>query len=236
MLAAAAVSVATAASPQVAVTPTEQEVLNCIAEERQRDRLALRRQGVRTRDESELRAFCQADVAARFDARILGRPMPPRTAIPYGGAGDFRPAPQRERFSVSGPWWMVGAETQPQTRYLYFVSGADIERNGDIGEGWLAVYFEHGLNNGATNKLSRVRVDCRTGEWADEQALLRDRDLWIVGEQVVSDAWNPPVTAPNSPIARLIGTVCRGEEAGTPVSDERGPPYVAEMWFRNNPR
>ena len=84
---------------------------------------------------------------------------------------------------------------------LYPLPHSEVVLNPEVGTYVLA----SGLNNGATNKLSRVRVDCRTGEWADEQALLRDRDLWIVGEQVVSDAWNPPVTAPNSPIARLIG-------------------------------
>ncbi|WP_396592881.1 hypothetical protein [Brevundimonas sp. R86498] len=221
------------AGSQIAVTPTEREILDCIEEERRRDQLALRRQGVRTRAEHELRSFCQADVAARFDARILGRPMPRSAPIPYAST-PYGPA-AGSRMEISGPWWMVGPEVQPDNRYLYFVSGSDIRRDGDVATGWLVVYFEQPLRNGAISKASRIRVNCRTGQWAAEREVLRDDTLRLVGEEPANGAWRPAVTAPNSPIARLGGSICRGEIAGAPLPD-RGPPDVARDWFRQNPR
>lgn len=215
---------------QVAVTPTEQEVLRCIDEERRRDQLALRRQGLRTRGEHELRDFCQADVAARFDARILGRPMPPSAPILPARRG------YAGRLEIGGPWWLVGPEVQPQTRFLYFASGSDIRREGDVATGWLTVYFEHTLANGASNKASRIRVNCRTGEWASEREVLRDDALRIVGEQRADGAWRPAVTNAGSPIARLGGSICRGEAPGSPLPDELGPPEIAGDWFARNPR
>lgn len=216
--------------PQVVQTPTEQEVTRCIAEERRRDQLALRRQGVRTRSDDELRSFCQADVAARFDARILGRPMPRSEPIPYGAGATGG------RLAIEGPWWMVGPEVQPQNRFMYFVSGSDIRREGDVATGWLTVYFERPLPNGATNKASRIRINCRTGQWASEREALRDADLRLVGEEPVDGAWRPAVTNPNAPIVKLAGSVCRGESAGARLTDDRGPPQVARDWFRQNPR
>jgi len=217
-------------APQLVPTPTEQEVARCIGEERRRDQLALRRQGVRARADHELRSFCQADVAARFDARVLGRPMPPSQPVPYASR-----APQG-RLSVAGPWWMVGTEVQPQNRFLYFVSGSDIRRQGDVATGWLTVYFEHSLDNGASNKASRIRVNCRTGQWASEREALRDNDLWLVGEEPADGRWRPAVTNPNAPIVKLGDWICRGESAGTRLPAERPPPWIAREWFEQNPR
>jgi hypothetical protein len=220
--------------PQLVQTPTEQEVTRCIAEESRRDQLAVRRQGVRTRSDDELRSFCQADVAARFDARILGRPMPRSEPIPYAGPYG-RDAPGG-RLAIDGPWWMVGPEVQAQNRFMYFVSGSDIRREGDVATGWLTVYFERSLPNGATNKASRIRVNCRTGQWASEREALRDDSLRLVGEEPATGAWRPAVTNPNAPIVKLAGSICRGESAGARLADERGPPQVARDWFTQNPR
>lgn len=219
-----------AGAPQLVQTPTQQEIARCVEEERRRDQLALRRQGVRTRSDGELNSFCQADVAARFDARVLGRPMPPSEPIPYASRGSGG------RLAIDGPWWMVGPEVQPQNRFMYFVSGSDIRREGDVATGWLTVYFERPLPNGATNKASRIRVNCRTGQWASEREALRDSDLGLVGEEPANGAWRPAVTNPNAPIVKLAGSICRGESAGARLTDDRGPPQIARDWFAQNPR
>lgn len=216
--------------PQVVQTPTEQEVARCIEEERRRDQLALRRQGVRTRGDHELRSFCQADVAARFDARILGRPMPRSEPIPRISGRVGQP------LSISGPFWMVGTEVQSQNRFMYFVAGSDIRREGDVATGWLLVYFEHPLASGATNKASRIRVNCRTGEWASDREALRDNSLRLVGEEHADGRWRPAVVNPNAPIVKLGGSICRGESAGARLADSRAPLNEAREWFAYHPR
>ena len=66
-----------ATQSQIVKLPSEQAVDRCVAEEKHRDALALRRFGQRTRSDAEVRQFCQADEARRYTDRMLGRPAQP---------------------------------------------------------------------------------------------------------------------------------------------------------------
>jgi hypothetical protein len=240
MLVTAAAFAAFAASAQVVPLPSQQQEARCVAEERQRDRQALRRFGQRTRDEREIRDYCQAEVRRRFDDRVLGRPaMPgpppigfPGTQIPTGGSTQF---PVGSQLSIDGTWYQAGIETVPGNRTAYFIDTALVER-GPVSEGWLIALFERAYPNGAASTAYRVRVECATGRWTYRYRGDRDPSLRVV--RVYPDiGWQPRVPNPHAPIERLRAFLCDGASPGDPLpASHSRPSQWAPAWFAQNPR
>jgi hypothetical protein len=239
--AAAAELTASPASGQPVQTPTQQQEARCVAEEQQRDRLALRRFGQRTREAREIRELCRAEVARRFDDRVLGRPSVPgpppvgfpTPQFPAGNASQF---PVGTRLAIGGTWHHVGVDTQADNRFAYFIDTNLIER-GPVAEGWLVSVFERTYPNGAASTAFRVRVECATGRWAYRYHGDRDAALRVVRVYPVSNGWKSRVANPNAPIERLRATLCEGASPGDPLPASHSlPADWARAWFAANPR
>lgn len=236
LIAAAAVAAfaSAPASAQLVQTPTQQEEARCFAEERQADRVALRRHGQRTRDDRELRDFCRAEVARRFDDRVLGRapaarPRPPRFRDGITGAVGTQ-------LGIHGRWHFVGTDTQAGDRYAYFIESELMER-GSVASGWLVSVYEHSSPNGATSTAYRVQFECASLRWAYQYSAVRDAGNVVLSTPTPDSGWRPPVTDPGSPIARLGAALCRGASPGTPLPPGLAlPAQSARAWFAANPR
>jgi hypothetical protein len=237
---AAAAALAGAASAQPVPLPSQQEEARCVAEEQHRDRLALRRFGQRTREEREIRDYCQAEVRRRFDDRVLGRPaLPgpppigfPQPQFPSGNDSQF---PVGTRLAIDGTWHHVGIEVTRDNRNAYFIDSALVQR-GPVSEAWLIALFERAYPNGAASTAYRVRVECATGRWTYRYH--GDRNA---AQQVLrvypANGWQPRVPNPHAPIERLRAFLCDGASPGDPLPASHPRPSIwAPAWFAQNPR
>lgn len=234
----AATLVASPAAAQFSVETTQQQVERCVREEKQRDQLALRRHGQRTRENRIIEDQCKAEVARRFDDRILGRtppPGPPPIAPAYGREAADWTAPG-SALVIEGSWHFAGAETKPDNRFLYFIDANHAER-GRTGEAWLTSVYERPYRDGATSTAYRVRVDCEGGQWRYRQVAIRDAGFRVLRNEPVQSGWQSARLAPESPIAKVRAMLCEDASPGEPLpASMPAPAEWSRRWFAQNPR
>ena len=207
------------------------QVAQCVAEEQQRDRVALRRDGQRTRDARVIQDGCDAEVRRAFDDRVLGRtpqqvlPPDPGWTGPAGG-----------QLVIEGAWHHVGIETGADNRYAYFIESTRAQR-GQIGTTWLTSVYERTYPDGAASTAYRVEVQCRTRMWRYRYEGVRDAGFRVLRSKPPEPGWRMPVTNLQSPISRAADMLCRGTHPGTTLPAEMpSPGDWARTWFRQNPR
>jgi hypothetical protein len=250
ILAASAALLCLAGAAKAQIRTTADEENRCVAEEKHRDQLALRRLGQRTRDEQAIRDQCKAEVARRFDDRVLGRapqPGPPPVGFPSFGAlfGPSSPALPVGNTStgapgttlvIQGSWHHVGVEIGGDNRYAYFIESTTAER-GAVGAAWLTSVYERGYPDGAASTAYRVRVNCASGRWAYQYEGIRDAGFRVLRANAPDGAWRAPVANPNAPIARVRSFVCANADPGVALpADAPAPGEWARRWFAANPR
>jgi hypothetical protein len=234
---------ATIGVAQVVPLPSQQQEARCVAEEQQRDQLALRRFGQRTRDLSEIREYCRAEVIRRFDDRVLGRPSlagpppigrPTPIPAPSGRPGTSTGA-VGSLLSIGGVWHHAATDSLPDNRVAYFIETSLIER-GPITTAWLTGLYERPVRGREASSAFRVRIECATGRWAYQYIAVRDAALRVLGVTPPDNGWRAPITAPHAPIALLRSAICEGASPGTPVPTNVAPADWARNWFAQNPR
>lgn len=242
-IAAASLFAAAPVPAQVVMTPHEREVARCVSEEKHRDRLALQRYGQRTRDDATIADFCRADVARRFDDRVLGRaPQPGLPPIIPPVARDVW-APQGSdwgssgnRLVIQGSWHHVGIETTADNRFAYFIETKTAE-HGAVAEAWLVSVYERRYPDGAASTAYRVRVDCAAGQWRYRYVAIRDAGFTVLRTQAVQANWQSANLKPLSPIARVRAMLCEDASPGEPLPRQMpAPGDWARNWFQRNPR
>lgn len=253
-------AMAGAAGPLAAQTklPTEIEIDRCMAEEKYRDQLALKRYGQRTRDDYIIRDACKAEVARAFDDRILGRPRdpgPPLIPAPmpwvdfgalFGGnrgqAGSGLPVGAAvtgavgSELLIQGSWNNVSIQNEADNRIAYFIDTNLIER-GPISSAWLTAFYERPYASGEASKAYRVRVECATQRWAYQYIGGRDARYRVLNAIGPDRDWRAPPADPDAPVSRVIAMLCSNASPGTPLGAERpAPADWARNWFEQHPR